>query len=207
MANGKVVLFLRIRLGDGKRVYAAPAIAKNGKIKPLAANIGGKVEHHPEGAYALRYRDQGRLVYRQVGTDPDAAQTAKLRLELELRTMAHAAAAVAAVVPIASSAQPSSPSAHTWTASTQHLGPRNRVRESLNTLRDSFIEKYAHGSDDTVYAYTYVGTEFVKLMVTRGKSTPAELDEMDCSPSTASWSLKEIRRARAPAVMVTFAVS
>jgi hypothetical protein len=60
MAKGKVVLLLRIRLRDGKRVYAASAIAKNGKIKPLAAVVNGKVEHHPEVVYALRYRDQSR---------------------------------------------------------------------------------------------------------------------------------------------------
>ena len=40
MAKPKVVLLLRIRLRDGKRVYAALAIAKNGKITPLAAVIG-----------------------------------------------------------------------------------------------------------------------------------------------------------------------
>jgi hypothetical protein len=72
MANTKVVLLLRIRLGDGERVYAKPAIAKNGKIKPLAADIDGKVDDHPEGVYVLRYRDEGRVTYRQVGTDSDA---------------------------------------------------------------------------------------------------------------------------------------
>ena len=37
LAKGKVVLLLCIRLSNGKRVYAAPVIAKNEKIKPLAA--------------------------------------------------------------------------------------------------------------------------------------------------------------------------
>ncbi|MGB9147558.1 MAG: hypothetical protein WCC14_17150 [Acidobacteriaceae bacterium] len=32
MANSKVVLLLRVRLADGKRVCAIPAIARNGKI-------------------------------------------------------------------------------------------------------------------------------------------------------------------------------
>jgi integrase len=45
--------------------------------------------------------------------------------------------------------------------------------------RDSFIEKYAHGSGDTVYAHKYVGKQFVKLMTTRGKMTPADLEETD----------------------------
>jgi integrase/recombinase XerD len=180
MANSKVVLLLRVRLGDGKRVYAAPAIAKNGKIKPLAAVVDGKVEHHPEGIYALRYRDQGRLMYRQVGTNPDTAQAAKLRLELELRMKAHAPTALADEVPISNGAPTPAPSGQALSASTElPVAKKNRLHESLNTLRDSFIEKYAHGSDDTIYAYTYVGTEFVKLTALRGKSTPAELDEMD----------------------------
>jgi predicted RNA-binding protein len=59
MANGKVVLQLRIRHSDGKRVYITPAI-KNGKIKPLAALVEGKVVRHAEGTYVLRFRDQGR---------------------------------------------------------------------------------------------------------------------------------------------------
>ncbi len=178
MANSKVVLLLRIRLGDGKRVYAAPAIAKNGKIKPLAAVMGGKVEHHPEGTYALRYRDQGRLVYRQVGANSDAAQTAKLRLELELRTKADVPVSPEPVAPIG--VPMSSPATQTWMPSAQpQTGRRNRQHEPLASLCGSFVEKYAHGSDDSIYNYTYVGTEFMKLMASRGKSTPVELDEMD----------------------------
>ncbi len=82
MANGRVVLLLRVRLIGGRRVCAAPAIAKNQKIKPLVAMICDREEHHPEGVYVLRYREQGRVAYQQVGTDPDSAQIAKLRLEL-----------------------------------------------------------------------------------------------------------------------------
>lgn len=88
MANSKVVLLLRVRLGRGKRVYAAPATAKNGKIKPLAAVIDGNVEHHPEGVYALRYRDQDWLMYRQsrrvprCGPDRKASQPGTLRTRI-----------------------------------------------------------------------------------------------------------------------------
>ena len=53
MANTKVALQIRIRLsdGDGRRVYVAPAFAKNRKLKPLSASVNGKDEHHPEGSY------------------------------------------------------------------------------------------------------------------------------------------------------------
>lgn len=179
MANGKVVLLLRIRRGDGERVYANPSIAKNGKIKPLAADIKGKVEHHPEGVYVLRYREEGRVTYRQVGADPDAAQTAKLRLELELRSKADAVVAVAGGAPIANYEPLSSPATTARTPSVPPHSGRSRQHEPLTSLCKSFIEKYAHGSADTIYAYTYVGTQFVKLMASRGKNTPAALDEMD----------------------------
>jgi len=170
---------MRIRLGSGERKYAAPAITKNGKIKPLSTVTDGKVEHHPEGVYALRYRNAGRVVYRQVGTDPDAAQTAKLRLELELRSTIPSTEVLA--LPIASGSAPSfvASASADYSPFPVHDRRRIRVHEPLATLRDRFIEKFAYGSDDTIYAYTYVGTEFVKLMASRGKSTPAELDESD----------------------------
>jgi integrase len=180
MANSKVVLLLRVRLGDGKRVYAAPEIGKNGRIKPLAAVIDGKVEHHAEGVYALRYREEGRVAYRQVGTDPDVAQTAKLRLELALRTSGKAvdgnAVETVSVPPVPAPMQSATPITPTVPAL-----DRRKIRslESLAALRDSFIKKHAYGSTDTVYAYTYVATEFVTLTTSRGKDTPAELDEDD----------------------------
>ena len=179
MANAKVVLLLRIRLGDGERAYAKPAIAKNGKIKPLAADIDGKVDHHPEGVYVLRYRDEGRVTYKQVGNDPDAAQTAKLRLQLELRTKGNAPEALGAVAPITDGASTSSPATQVRMSSAPPHPGRSRQHEPLTLLCKSFIEKYAHGSADTIYAYTYVGTQFVKLMAARSKNAPAALDEMD----------------------------
>ena len=66
MANTKVALQLRIRLSDGKRVYGAPAFTSNGKLKPRTALVNGTAEHRPESVYVLRYREDGRLIYRQV---------------------------------------------------------------------------------------------------------------------------------------------
>jgi integrase len=179
MADSKVVLLLRIRLNNGKRVYAKPAIAKNGKIKPLAAVIDGKVEHHPEGVYALRYREQGRLVYRQVGKDPDAAQTAKLELQSELRTGSSCPAQLAKprIHDFAPSYHSSAPAP--WSQQPIVSFTKSRIHKPLSGLRDSFIEQCAHGSEDTVYAYNYIGTQFVKLMTARGKRTPAHLEEAD----------------------------
>ncbi len=74
MANVTAALLLRIRLKNGKREYAAPAYTPNGKIKLLTALVDGIAENHPEGVYVLRFREQRRLIYRQVGNDPSAAQ-------------------------------------------------------------------------------------------------------------------------------------
>lgn len=179
MANNSVVLVLRIRLDDGTRRYADPAFSKNGKIVPLAALLHGKVERHREGIYALRYREKGRPKYREVGTDHDAAQTARLRLELELRTKddtldSKDVQTVPGLVP--ASAKP----ATTVTPMATVIDKRKaRLLESLTTLRDGFIKKHAHGSTDSIYAYTYVAREFVALVISRGKNAPHELDEDD----------------------------
>jgi integrase/recombinase XerD len=88
MANTKVALQIRIRLSDGRRVYAAPAFAKNRKLKSLIASVNGKDEHHPEGVYVLRYRNGGRLTYKHVGSDPYKAEIELIRQQLELKSKA-----------------------------------------------------------------------------------------------------------------------
>jgi len=52
-------------------------------------------------------------------------------------------------------------------------------RKTLSELRDGYIEKYAHGSDDTVYGYTFARTEFTRLLTERGKTYPEEVTEDD----------------------------
>jgi len=176
VANSKVALVMRVRLADGKRVYAAPAITKNGKIKPLAAIVGGKVENHPEGVYALRYRDHGRLRYLQVGTDVDAAETAKLRFELDLRKEVSEAETIPTVSDsVPAQGLPPAPSSPVPAEDKR----KSRLQAPLSSLRNSFIDRYAHGSADTVHAYTNVANEFVELATKREKHTPAELDEGD----------------------------
>ncbi|QNI32009.1 site-specific integrase [Alloacidobacterium dinghuense] len=178
MANSKVALLMRVRLRDGKRIYAAPVVTKNGKFKPLNAVIDGKVEHHPEGVYVLRYREDGRLIYRQVGSDADAAETAKLNLQLELRRKAPGAKAVTLPVTAAVLRAAGSPTPVALPVPADDKR-KSRVQESLTSLRDSFIKKFAYGSADTIYAYTYVATEFVTLVTKRDKNTPVDLDESD----------------------------
>ena len=69
MSNAKVSLVIRAKWPDGSRRYCQPVFTANGKLKPLYAEVNGKTEHHPKGVYALRYRNQGRLVYESLGSD------------------------------------------------------------------------------------------------------------------------------------------
>ena len=80
--NRRVTLSIRIRLKSGRRQYATPVIASNGKLKPGYALIDGQKEFHPEGVYVLRYRSlEGKQVWESVGADPQLASIAKLRRE------------------------------------------------------------------------------------------------------------------------------
>jgi integrase len=81
MANRKVTLMLRIRTADGKRPFVPPVYAANGRLRPLYALVAGKVEHHPEGVYHLRYAKGDQRIWEPVGKDPNAAIAAKLRRE------------------------------------------------------------------------------------------------------------------------------
>jgi len=84
----QVRLYIRVRLAIGKRVYANPAYAPNGRIKPFYAVIEDKLEHHPEGVYHLRYVKNGKRVWRAVGTDAYAAITAQLKTDKALAAKA-----------------------------------------------------------------------------------------------------------------------
>jgi hypothetical protein len=58
------------------------------------------------------------------------------------------------------------------------LGVANEgTQQLLSSLLSPFIEKYAHGSEDTVYAYRYTATSCVNLMTTLGILIPASINE------------------------------
>ena len=63
---------------DGKRPFVNPVYAANGRLRPLYALVAGKAEHHPEGAYHLRYAENDKRIWESVGRDPNAAIAAKL---------------------------------------------------------------------------------------------------------------------------------
>ena len=49
MPTQEVHLKIRIKLSSGKRTYAEPVLASNGKLKRHFALVQGKPHHHPEG--------------------------------------------------------------------------------------------------------------------------------------------------------------
>jgi integrase/recombinase XerD len=84
----KVRLYIRVRLANGKRQYADPVFAANGKLKPSYAVVNGNPEHHPEGVYYLRYLKHGKRVWENVGTDDPSAMTSRLKRERILAAQA-----------------------------------------------------------------------------------------------------------------------
>jgi integrase/recombinase XerD len=84
----KVRIKIRVRLSDGTYPFLDPVLSANGKVKPFYAVVDGKPEHHPEGAYFLRYAKNGKRVWERVGNDAQLALTAKQKLEKTLEAKA-----------------------------------------------------------------------------------------------------------------------
>ena len=75
MKAAKIKLFIRIKHGEGKHVYAAPAWNRNHTLR-TAYVVDGKHEHLPEGIYCLRYGKGGKRVWKSIGTNADRALVA-----------------------------------------------------------------------------------------------------------------------------------
>jgi hypothetical protein len=79
MVNRKVALLLRIKAPGQQRRYLKPALAANGKIRPLWAVYNDQPTYYPHGIYYLRYKQGRKLVFDQVGSDLAVAQVELLR--------------------------------------------------------------------------------------------------------------------------------
>src|SRR5438046_217286 len=94
----KVTLYLRFETSHGERSFARP-VASNGKPltdtgipKPLYASVNGRAEHHPEGQYFLRYTQNGKRMWENVGSDCWVALDKKALRERSLRDQERGAA-------------------------------------------------------------------------------------------------------------------
>lgn len=156
MANRKATL---IRYGKvaGLGWRRGPIVkARNGRIRPDYMLLKGKEVHCPLGKYEIRQYDGRKSLHKAVGNDLDVALTAFSLFEKKLQ----------------------------YEALQLDLGIRVQKlpdgdRKALSEVRDAYIEKYAHGSQDTVYGYTFAGKEFTRLLEQRGKTYPEEIAEDD----------------------------
>ena len=96
MANTQskeVNLTKRVQTSKGPR-YCPVGLSANGRVKPDLVIVNGKPERHPEGAYYLEWRENGRRVRLSVGKDAADASARRLRKEAELNAVNNGATIV-----------------------------------------------------------------------------------------------------------------
>ena len=89
MANTQsreVNLTKRVQTPKGMR-YCPVVLSPNGRVKPDLVLLNGKPEKHPEGAYYLEWREQGKRVRLSVGKDAQDAAARRQRKEAELNAL------------------------------------------------------------------------------------------------------------------------
>jgi integrase/recombinase XerD len=89
----EVNLTKRVQTAKGLR-YCPVALSANGRVKPDLVIVNGEQERHPEGAYYLEWRENGRRVRLSVGKDAADASARRLRKEAELNAVNNGAAIV-----------------------------------------------------------------------------------------------------------------
>ncbi len=91
----QVNLTKRVLTSRGMR-YCQVVSSSNGRVKPDLVLINGQPERHPEGAYYLEWRENGRRVRLSVGRDPQDAAALRLRKQAELNALNHGVAVLPA---------------------------------------------------------------------------------------------------------------
>jgi integrase/recombinase XerD len=83
-----VNLTKRVQTSKGLR-YCPVAVSANGRAKPDFVMVNGQQERHPEGAYYLEWRENGKRVRLSVGKDAADANARRLRKAAELNAVNH----------------------------------------------------------------------------------------------------------------------
>jgi len=83
----KVNLTKRVKVRDVLR-YCPVVEARNGRIKPDWVSVDGREEKHPEGAYYLEWRDEGKRIRLSVGKVALQAENRRQRKQAELNAVA-----------------------------------------------------------------------------------------------------------------------
>jgi integrase/recombinase XerD len=82
----EVNLTKRVQTTKGMR-YCPVVLSPNGRVKPDLVLVNGQEERHPEGAYYLEWRENGRRVRLSVGKDVQDATARRQRKEAELNAL------------------------------------------------------------------------------------------------------------------------
>jgi integrase len=82
----EVNLTKRVQTSKGMR-YCPVILSGNGRVRPDLVTVNGREERHPEGAYYLEWRENGRRVRLSVGKDPADAGARRQRKESELNAL------------------------------------------------------------------------------------------------------------------------
>jgi integrase/recombinase XerD len=88
VANREVNLTKRVQTPRGSR-YCPVVLYANGRVKPDVVVIDNRQERHPEGAYYLEWRENGRRVRLSVGKDAQDAAAQRYKKEAELNARNH----------------------------------------------------------------------------------------------------------------------
>jgi integrase/recombinase XerD len=89
----EVNLTKRVQTSKGMR-YCPVILSANGRVRPDMVSVNGRPERHPEGAYYLEWRENGRRVRLSVGKDAADASARRLRKEAELNAVNNGATIV-----------------------------------------------------------------------------------------------------------------
>jgi integrase/recombinase XerD len=82
----EVNLTKRVQTKKGPR-YCPVVVSPNGRVKPDLVIVNGQPERHPEGAYYLEWRENGRRVRLSVGKDAQDAVARRQRKQAELHAV------------------------------------------------------------------------------------------------------------------------
>ena len=165
MLNREVNITKRIVTPQGKR-YCPVVFSSNGRIKQDAVLVDGREERHPEGAYYIDWRENGRRIRESVGKNASDALSRKLR---QAQILASKALGIAVVEPsnhnaLRSKRRPIAEAVKTYldeirlsrTAAT-HSAYTLALRNFTDSCSKEFLEEI--GRVDLLHYVSYLRTE------------------------------------------------